>query len=161
MVAHTTTQKTSANYIMELVKQFRSWEDILLLWSVPALIGALLLSAISSAIGEVLFIASVLNLLTTMITLVTACILFLEWIDSLQFQSRSFIDAMNEETTRRFLGVSAVCLVLLTLIVITASGNGSQGVLQMVVFTLLGWALSFTPQTLFGEIKEKRSAPML
>ncbi len=142
IIAHEATRTTPTDGVEALVKQFRSLEDILLLWSIPALIGSLLLLAMSIALKtQIPFIPFVLSLLVTATTLVTACILFLKWIDTLQYWGRAFAQATDEKTIRRFFGVSAVCLLLLILIIATATAenSGQEEALQMLIFILLGW----------------------
>lgn len=143
IVAHEETRMIrKIDEVETLVKRFRTLEDILLLWSIPTLIGSFFFSALSVLVEtHIPFLPSALNLLVTVVTLLIACILFLKWIDVLQYYGRAFAQTTERKTARGFFGVSAICLILLVLIVTTAMSvdSGQREALQMLVFLLLGW----------------------
>ena len=143
IVAHEETRTIQhVDDVESLVKRFRFLEDILLLWSIPTLIGSLLFSAMGVPFEtHIPFLPIAFSLLVTVVTLLIACILFLKWIDVLQYLGRAFAQKTERRTEQRFFGVSALCLLLLVLIVTTATSvdSGQREALQMLVFLLLGW----------------------
>lgn len=128
--------------VERLITRFRELEDILLLWSIPAWMSALLLWAIGASIQSALmFLFLAINVLVTLLTLMIACLLLLKWIDTLQIQGSRLLQKRSDETILLFALTCSTCALLAALIIITAQtgGGDSRNVLLLLVFFLLGW----------------------
>lgn len=134
--------ETQMSYVEALLRRFRHYEDILLLFSVPGLVGILLLWALgSSALGNILVIAFIVNFLVTALTLIIACVLFVKWIDILQNQVQAMFSAWNEQNIYKVVGVILVCVFLIGLMLGTAATGGGEPrtALLIFLFILIGW----------------------